>query len=300
MKLNLDTSQFCLTGSDKFKVKDHSTQIKDLYQNKEEYENLLGEYREEIDELQSRMYAHNRYGLLLIFQAMDAAGKDGTIGHVMSGVNPFGVEIHNFKRPSSLELEHDFLWRTSLRAPQRGTIGIFNRSYYEEVLVTKVHPEIILDTQRLPQDLTKDLDKLFKHRYKDIANYEKYLVRNGIHIMKFFLNVSKEEQGKRLISRIEDASKNWKFEENDVKEREYWDTYMEAYEEVINRTATPKAPWYVIPADDKKNMRLIVSQLILEKLKSLPMQYPEADEARQKELSKFISIIKKQSASNGG
>ncbi|PMD94365.1 phosphate--nucleotide phosphotransferase [Siphonobacter sp. BAB-5405] len=294
MNVSLNSDDFRFTGKGSFKIKEAATKIKDLYQNKDEYEELLTQYRQEIDDLQSLMYAHNRFGLLLIFQAMDAAGKDGTIGHVITGVNPFGVNIHNFKKPSSLELEHDFMWRTSLRLPQRGTIGIFNRSYYEEVLVTKVHPEIITNTQLLPHELTEDMDKLFKHRYKDIKAFEKYLRHNGIEVMKFFLNVSKEEQASRLISRIEDASKNWKFEESDVNERDYWDDYMQAYEETINQTSTKKSPWYIIPADDKKNMRLIVSQLILEKLSSLFMHYPESSEERQKELKKLIDRINDQ------
>ncbi|MFT4032071.1 MAG: polyphosphate kinase 2 family protein [Siphonobacter sp.] len=292
MKLPIDTSQFEVRGS--FKLKKYSTKIDDLYASKEEYENLLAQYRKEIDELQTKMYAHNRYGLLLIFQAMDAAGKDGTIGHVMSGVNPFGVEIFDFKRPTELEQEHDFLWRTSLKLPRRGTITIFNRSYYEEVLVVKVHPEILLQNERIPEEFTDDLDDVWKHRYEDINALEKYLHRNGIIVMKFFLNVSKKEQGKRLIERINDLSKNWKFEEGDVKERGYWDDYMKAYEDAIQETSTKNAPWYVIPADDKKNMRLIVSKLILEKLKTFKMEFPEASEARQKELKKLIATIEEQ------
>lgn len=225
---------------------------------------------------------------------MDAAGKDSTIKHVMSGVNPFGVKIYNFKRPTETELEHDYLWRTTLSLPERGTIGIFNRSYYEEVLVVRVHPEILMNSQRIPAEFLQNPEKVWKQRYEDIANFEQYLHRNGFVVMKFFLNISKKEQGERLIERIEDPTKNWKFEEADIKERESWPEYMAAYEAAINATASPEAPWYIIPADDKKNMRLIVSQLILDKLKSLDMNYPKPDEKRQAELKKLITVIQEQ------
>lgn len=294
MKIKLKSESFRFTGEEKINLQDLPTKVDDLYGSKEAYESLLEEFRQEIDELQTTMYAHNRYGLLLIFQAMDAAGKDGTIKHVMSGVNPFGIRIHNFKRPTDQELEHDFLWRTTLQLPERGTIAIFNRSYYEEVLVVKVHPEILTKGQRIPEDYTKDLDKVWKHRYKDISSFEKYLHRNGIAVMKFFLNVSKKEQGKRLIERIEDPSKNWKFEEADVQERAYWNDYMKAYEDMIRETSTEHSPWHVIPADDKKNMRLIVSHLILEKLRTFSMGFPEADAKRQEALKKLVSTIQEQ------
>lgn len=294
MKLKIDLADFEHTGEKEFTVSDAPTKIKDLYEEDADYEARMAEFREELDALQTKMYAHSRYGLLMIFQALDAAGKDGTIKHVMSGVNPFGIRIHNFKRPSLEELDHDYLWRTNLRLPERGTITIFNRSYYEEVLVTKVHPAIITQSQRLPEELTDDLDTLWKHRYKDLVNLEKYLHRNGIVVLKFFLNVSKKEQGERLIARIEDPTKNWKFEEADVKEREHWHDYQKAYEAAINATARPRAPWYVVPADDKKNMRLIVSQILLTKLRELKMEFPPADAERQKELKKLIAIIRKQ------
>ncbi len=248
----------------------------------------------EMDELQSKMYAHNRYGLLIIFQAMDAAGKDGTIKHVLAGVNPVGVKIHSFKRPSETELGHDFLWRTNNVLPQRGTITIFNRSYYEEVLVVKVEPDILTNSQRLPAELTEDLDKVWEQRYSDIKNLEKYLYRNGIRVIKFFLNVSKKEQADRLIERIEDPNKNWKFEEQDVKVRDKWDEYMAAYQEAINETATKKSPWFVVPADDKKNMRLIVGSIIIEELKKMDMTYPEVSPDRAEELQRFIQIIRNQ------
>ncbi|WP_342087880.1 polyphosphate kinase 2 family protein [Dyadobacter sp. OTU695] len=288
---DFNSDDYRYDGSKKFDISKAKTRFKDIYADKAEYEAMQNESAKELDELQSRMYAHNRYGLLVIFQAMDAAGKDGTIKHVLSGVNPVGVKIHSFKRPTETELGHDFLWRTNLVLPQRGTITIFNRSYYEEVLVVKVQPEILTQSQRLPVELTEDLDKLWKHRYSDIRNLEKYLYRNGIRVVKFFLNVSKEEQAERLIERIEDPSKNWKFEEQDVKVRDQWAEYMQAYEDAINETASKKAPWFVIPADDKKNLRLIVGKIIAEELKKMNMTYPESGPERTEELRHFIDII---------
>jgi PPK2 family polyphosphate:nucleotide phosphotransferase len=291
---DFNSDDYRYDGSKKFDISKAKTRSKDIYADKAEYEAMQNESAKELDELQSMMYAHNRYGLLVIFQAMDAAGKDGTIKHVLSGVNPVGVKIHSFKRPTETELGHDFLWRTNLVLPQRGTITIFNRSYYEEVLVVKVQPEILTQSQRLPVELTEDLDKLWKHRYSDIRNLEKYLYRNGIRVIKFFLNVSKEEQAERLIERIEDPSKNWKFEEQDVKVRDQWSEYMQAYEEAINETASKKAPWFVIPADDKKNLRLIVGKIIAEELKKMNMTYPESGPQRTEELRHFIDIINEQ------
>ena len=291
-KFNID--HFRYDGSDSFKTKKVSTKIDDLYEDKADYAAQLGEFRNQMDELQSLMYAHNRYGLLVIFQAMDAAGKDSTIKHVLSGVNPVGVKIQSFKRPSDTELDHDFLWRHLLLLPERGTITIYNRSQYEEVLVVKVHPEILTQSQKLPVELTKDLDKVWQQRYQDITNFEKYLYHNGIRVVKFFLNVSQKEQGQQLIERIEDPAKNWKFEENDIKERAFWHEYMSAYEDAINATATEKAPWYVVPADDKKNMRLIVGQILIEELKKLDMSYPETTPERQLTLKKLLTTIQEQ------
>ncbi|REA62169.1 polyphosphate kinase 2 family protein [Dyadobacter luteus] len=291
---SFNSDHYRVDGTQKFEIKKAKTRSKDIYDNKQEYETMLAESAKDLDELQTMMYAHNRYGLLVIFQAMDAAGKDGTIKHVLSGVNPVGVKIHSFKRPTDTELGHDFLWRTNNVLPQRGTITIFNRSYYEEVLVVKVDHSILTNSQRIPLELTEDLDKVFKHRYADIKNLEKYLFRNGIRVIKFFLNVSKEEQAERLIERIEDPSKNWKFEEQDVKVREQWDKYMDAYETCINETASKKAPWYVVPADDKKNMRLIVGKIIEEELHKMNMSYPESGPERAAELRGFIDIIKGQ------
>ncbi|RDB06557.1 polyphosphate kinase 2 family protein [Runella aurantiaca] len=297
MSQSLKTEDFRFDGTRTFHHKKADTKIEDLYDDKADYTAQLADFRTTIDELQSLMYAHNRYGLLVIFQAMDAAGKDSTIKHVLSGVNPVGVKIQSFKRPSDNELDHDFLWRHLLSLPERGNITIFNRSHYEEVLVVKVHPEILTKSQRLPKELTEDLDKVWTQRYQDIANFEKYLYHNGIRVIKFFLNISQQEQGKQLIERIEDPTKNWKFEEDDIKERAYWKDYMNAYEEAINATATEKAPWYVVPADDKKNMRLIVGKILIEELKNMNMSFPESSPERHTALQKLIETIHEQDAS---
>ncbi|WP_420149611.1 PPK2 family polyphosphate kinase [Spirosoma sp.] len=289
---NID--HFRYTGSTTLKLKKSPTKIDDFYEDNEHYEAILRQQAAEIDKLQERMYSYNRYGLVAVFQALDAAGKDGTIQHVFTGTNPAGVRVYSFKRPTDQELDHDFLWRSWRELPERGTIGIFNRSYYEEVLVTKVHPEILTQSQRLPEESTTDLDKLFKHRYEAIRAMEKYLYRNGFLTVKFYLHVSKKEQADRLIARIEDPDKNWKFEEGDVKEREFWDAYQDAYEEAINETATDKAPWYVIPADDKKNMRLLVGRIIIDELSKLPFDEPKPNAERFKELQKLIPVIQGQ------
>ena len=273
MKLKLDLDDFRVTRGS-FRLKKARTKIKDLYSDDAHYESLISEFREEIDELQQMMYAQDRHGLLLIFQAMDAAGKDSTIKHVMSGINAQGVEVHAFKRPSEDELDHDFLWRTTQKMPPRGRIGIFNRSYYEEVLVCKVHPEIVTRYQRLPVETTKNMPKLFERRLDDIRQFEDYSHRNGIHVIKFFLHVSKDEQKQRFLERIATPSKNWKFNEGDVKERAFWKDYMAAYEDAIRATASEDCPWYVIPADDKKNMRLITSAAILAELRRLKLDWP--------------------------
>lgn len=275
MKLKLDLDSFRVAKGKGFHIKKARTKIKSLYRDNAHYEELIAQFRTEIDELQQKMYAQNRHGMLLIFQAMDAAGKDSTIKHVMSGVNTEGVESHAFKRPTAAELDHDFLWRHVRVMPPRGRIGIFNRSYYEEVLVCRIHPEIVTRIQRLPHETTANLKRLFKDRLQDIANYEAYCHRNGIHVVKFFLHVSKEEQKKRFLARIDTPSKNWKFEEGDVKERTHWDEYMSAYQDAIRATASRECPWYVVPADDKKNMRLIVSAAVLRELKQLKLAWPK-------------------------
>lgn len=291
---NFDIKDYRIDNKETFKIKKANTKIKDFYGSKEEYEQMLIELQEEMDKYQSMMYAHNKNGVLVIFQAMDAAGKDGTMKAVFKNVHPLGLSFYSFKRPSENELNHDFMWRCFKELPERGKFQVFNRSYYEEVLVVKVHPEILTNVQKIPKNLIEDLDKVWKKRYKDIENFEEYLTNNGIKVIKFFLNVSKEEQSKRLIERIEDINKNWKFEEGDIKERDYWNDYMDAYEEMINETSTAKNPWYVLPADDKKNMRLLVAKIINENLKTLEMSYPEPDEARKKTLMGLIEVIKKQ------
>ena len=293
MKPNVDIAQFRQSGENNFKITSLPTIVTPLYANKKDYREQLGKLRKEIDTLQNMMYAHNQYGLLCIFQAMDAAGKDGTIRRVMSGVNPHGVEIHSFKKPSEEELDHDFMWRTTQRFPPRGRIGIFNRSYYEEVLVARVHPEIITQYQRIPAEHTVDIDALWQQRFEDIRSLERYAHRNGIHILKFFLNISIKEQQRRLLGRLEEPSKNWKFSESDLEERKFWDQYQEAYQEMINETSTPQSPWFVVPADDKRNMRLIVASLILEKLRALDMCYPGIDAARQQELEVFKGMLQR-------
>lgn len=237
---------------------------------------------ERLAELQAMLYAQDNWAVLLIFQAMDAAGKDSTIKHVMSGVNPQGCQVYSFKAPSSEDLDHDFMWRTNRCLPERGRIGIFNRSYYEEVLIVRVHPEI-LAKQRLPPSLVTK--KIWKDRFRDINCFERYLQRNGTIIRKFFLHVSKKEQKKRFLARLDEPEKNWKFSLADVKEREYWDDYMQAYEDMIRNTATDHAPWCVVPADNKWYTRLVVGATVLDALQDLPLAYPTLDDAKRKELA---------------
>ena len=233
-------------------------------------------------ELQDMLYAQNRWGVLLIFQAMDAAGKDGAIKHVMSGVNPQGVEVYSFKAPSEEELDHDYLWRCMKRLPERGRIGIFNRSYYEETLIVRVHPEFLVNQRLPPEVVTRDI---WKGRFQDIRSFERYLVRNGIAIRKFFLHVSKKEQKKRFLERVEEPAKNWKFSASDMKERQFWNSYMEAYEDMIRRTAPPAAPWFVVPADNKWFTRVVVAAAVIDALASLNLSYPKVSQAKLKELA---------------
>jgi PPK2 family polyphosphate:nucleotide phosphotransferase len=258
------------------------TLVKPVYQSKEQYQELLEKQVGELSELQQLLYASNRYSVLLIFQAMDAAGKDGAIKHVMSGVNPQGCQVFSFKHPSATELEHDFLWRTSQCLPERGRIGIFNRSYYEEVLIVRVHPEI-LRSQGLPDGLVNE-KTIWKQRYRSIVDHEEHLHCNGTWVIKFFLHLSEEEQRKRFIERIDEPEKNWKFSQADIEERKFWKQYMQAYEACLSATSTKIAPWYVVPADDKENARLIISQIILDTFKALKMRYPKSDAKRQQEL----------------
>ncbi len=232
--------------------------------------------------LQDMLYADNRWGLLLIFQAMDAAGKDGAIKHVMSGVNPQGVEVYSFKSPSSQELNHDYLWRCVKHIPERGRIGIFNRSYYEETLVVRVHPEFLAGEKIPPELVTKNI---WNDRFQDIRSFERYLVRNGIAVRKFFLHVSKKEQKKRFLERVENPDKNWKFSASDMKERGFWNDYMDAYEDMIRQTATKEAPWYVVPADNKWFTRVVIAGAVIDALASMNLSYPKVNEAKLKELA---------------
>jgi len=280
--MNIHSKDFRVPEGAKVNLNKWPNRVKPLYNSKEQYKKRLNEQIEELSELQRLLYAHNRYAVLLIFQAMDAAGKDSAIRHVMSGVNPQGCQVFSFKHPSATELDHDFLWRTTQSLPESGRIGIFNRSYYEEVLIVRVHPEILL-SQGLPDELL-DEKTLWQERYRSILDLESHLYRNGTRIMKFFLHLSEEEQRKRFIERIDEPEKNWKFSLADIKERKYWKEYMQAYEACLSATSTENAPWYVVPADDKKNARLIISNVILETLTSLNMRYPQPNKARQKEL----------------
>lgn len=248
---------------------------------KERAEEGLAQGVELLRHLQDKLYAQDRWSVLIIFQAMDAAGKDGAIKHVMSGVNPQGCEVSSFKAPSAEELDHDFLWRCAKRVPERGRIGIFNRSYYEETLVVRVHPEYLSGQKLPPKTKTKDL---WKQRFKDISNFERYLTHNGTMVLKFFLHISKEEQRQRFLKRIEDQEKNWKFSLKDVEERSHWDEYMAAYEDTIRHTASKYAPWYVVPADNKWFTRLVVASAIVEKLNALDLEYPSLTKEELKEL----------------
>ncbi|MBV9669594.1 MAG: polyphosphate kinase 2 family protein [Acidobacteriales bacterium] len=255
---------------------------------KDRADELLKQGIERLSEMQQKLYAQDRWALLLIFQAMDAAGKDSVIRHVMSGVNPQGCDVHSFKTPSQEELNHDFLWRSTCRLPWRGSIGIFNRSYYEEVLVVRVHPDSLAKEQLPPSLVTK---KLWKERFDDINAFERYLSRNGIRICKFFLHVSKEEQRKRFLSRLDEPDKNWKFSENDVRERKYWNAYMEAYEDVIRHTASRHAPWYVVPADNKWFTRLVVASVVIETLESLKLGYPPINSQRRRDIDSARKLL---------
>lgn len=287
MNGSIDTKPFRISAKGELKLEDHPTRVDTVYSDKSDYKNRIEALQEEINDLQRMMYAHDRYSLLLIFQAMDAAGKDGTIRAVLSGVNVHGLSVHAFKQPSAEELDHDFLWRTTVRLPQRGRIGVFNRSYYEEVLVVRVHPKIARDYQKLPVERTADLDALWQDRFESIRNFEKHLEHNGTRVLKFFLHLGRDEQRDRFLDRIDEPEKNWKFSEGDVKERGFWDQYQRAYEEAINATATKNAPWFVIPADDKKTMRLTVARIIRDEMKALDMNYPEVTDQRRAELQGY-------------
>ena len=273
------------------KVKQWPTRVEPYYSSKKEYKRLLRQRVEEMSALQELLYASNQYALLIIFQGMDAAGKDSAIKHVMSGVNPQGCEVHSFKHPSREELEHDFLWRTTRFLPERGRIGIFNRSYYEEVLIVRVHPEILC-SEGLPKELL-DEKTIWRDRYRSIVDLESHLYRNATRTVKFFLHLSKDEQRKRFLERIDKPGKNWKFSRGDLKEREFWNDYMKAYEACLSATSTRQASWYVVPADDKKNARLIISQIILDTLLGLNMKYPKLSPEQRKELGELRKELEK-------
>src|SRR5579859_2092261 len=273
MKLKINSREFRVPEGEKVNLRKRPTRIAPVYESKEQYRGLLAGHVAQLSAQQQLLYASNRYAVLMIFQAMDAAGKDGAIKHVMSGVNPQGCQVFSFKHPSPAELQHDFLWRTTRDLPERGRIGIFNRSYYEEVLIARVHPQI-LRSEGLP-DVLLDEKAVWHDRYRSIKNLERHLSLNGTRIIKFFLHLSKEEQRKRFLERIDEPEKNWKFSAADIEERKFWKDYMKAYEECLGSTSTSDSPWYVVPADDKKNARLIVSQIILDTFDELEMSYPK-------------------------
>lgn len=281
MTMKINSADFRVREGDNVDLRKWPTNVKPVYTSKEDYHQLQSDHVSKLSSQQQLLYASNRYAVLLIFQAMDAAGKDGAIKHVMSGVNPQGCQVYSFKHPNPTELQHDFLWRTTRNLPERGRIGIFNRSYYEEVLIARVHPEI-LRSEWLPA--TPDMKAVWHERYRSIVDLEKHLDANGTRIIKFYLHVSKEEQRKRLLERIDTPEKNWKFSTTDIEERKYWKQYMKAYELCLDATSTSEAPWYVVPADDKRNARLIVSRIVLDTLATLKMAYPKTDAVRRREL----------------
>ena len=289
--MKIHSKEFQPAKDKKVELKKWPTVVDPVYKSKKHYKKLLDEHVEQLSAQQQLLYADNRHAILLIFQAMDAAGKDGAIRHVMSGVNPQGCQVFSFKHPSAAELEHDFLWRTTRDLPARGKIGIFNRSYYEEVLIVRVHPEIFR-SEGLP-DALLDEKKVWHDRYRSIVDLEKHLHANGTRIVKFFLHISKEEQQKRFLARIDEPEKNWKFSANDITERGFWEDYRKAYEECIEATTSEHSPWYIVPADDKENARLIVSQIVLDTLGDLQMTYPKVTAERRKELLAIRNQLEK-------
>ena len=280
--MKIHSKDFRVREGDEVYLKKWPTKVDPVYKSKEQYQELLEQHVAQLSSQQQLLYASNRHAILLIFQGMDAAGKDGAIAHVMSGVNPQGCQVFSFKHPGPTELQHDFLWRTTRELPERGRIGIFNRSYYEEVLIVRVHPEI-LRSEAIPGTPHHD-KKVWHDRYRSITNLERHLHGNGTRIIKFFLHLSKEEQRKRFLARIDEPEKNWKFSAADIAERKFWTRYMKAYEECLTATSTRNAPWYVVPADDKANARLIVSRIALDTLEGLKMTYPKTSAERRREL----------------
>lgn len=283
--MNIHPQDYRVEPDTKVDLSKWPTRTQHVYHSKKHYQSMLQDHIKRLAQQQDLLYASNQYALLLILQAMDAAGKDGVIKHVMSGVNPQGCQVYSFKHPSPQELEHDFLWRTTRSLPERGHIGIFNRSYYEEVLIVRVHPQL-LEAERLPKE-SLEIKHFWQHRYRSIVGLEEHLELNGTRIVKFFLHLSKREQTRRLLERIDDPQKNWKFSLADLQERSLWDGYMSAYEACMGSTSTKSAPWYVVPADDKKNARLIVSGIILETLRELHLSYPKLAPAQRAQLRRL-------------
>ncbi len=289
--MNIKPADFRVSPGKRIDLDEWPTKVDPFFQSKEQYQAFLAAHVDGLSSRQRLHYASGRYALLLIFQGMDSSGKDGAIRHVMSGVNPEGCEVFSFKQPSAEELKHDFLWRTTCRLPERGRIGMFNRSYYEEVLVTRVHPEI-LDSQNLPK-AARDDKHLWRDRYRSIVELEAHLHRNGTRIVKFFLHLSKQEQARRFLERIDAPDKNWKFSESDIHERKYWKEYMQAYGRCLTETSTHCSHWYAVPADDKDNARLIVSQILLDVFDELHMAYPKTSPKRLQELKSIGKQLKK-------
>jgi PPK2 family polyphosphate:nucleotide phosphotransferase len=280
--VHIKSADYRVSAGTKVDLKKWPTAVRPAYRTDRQYRDLLSAHAEELSRRQELLYASGCYALLLIFQGMDASGKDGAIAHVMSGINPQGCRVASFKQPSAAELKHDFLWRTTRELPERGQIGIFNRSYYEEVLIARVHPEI-LRAESLPKELL-DETRIWRDRYRSIVEMERHLARNGTRIVKFFLHLSKDEQRKRFLERIETPEKNWKFSSADIAERQYWKQYMKAYEKCLSATSTHDAPWYIVPADDKLNARLIISRIVLDTIEALPLSYPKSSTGRRREL----------------
>jgi PPK2 family polyphosphate:nucleotide phosphotransferase len=288
MKTRKLADTFRVDSGKHFRLKDFDPAFTGHWKSKEHAEDALAQGIARTAELQDMLYAQDNWSVLLIFQAMDAAGKDGAVKHVMSGVNPQGCQVHSFKAPTETELQHDFLWRTTVALPERGHIGIFNRSYYEEVLVVRVHPEILKGQKTPPSLVGKDI---WDKRFEDIRCFERHMARGGMVIRKFFLNLSKKEQKKRFLARLDEPEKNWKFSASDIHERKYWDEYQEAYEDMIRNTSTEHGPWYVVPADNKWFSRLVISTVLVDTLESLKLSYPKVDEAKRKELAAARKIL---------
>lgn len=285
----MNIEKFLVPENSNLKLSEHDADFTGDYADKKQAEKDLEKNVKKLSDLQEVLWADDRHALLIIFQAMDAAGKDGAIKHVMSGLNPQGVDVSSFKQPSAEELDHDYLWRTMKRLPERGRIGIFNRSYYEDVLIVRVHPEI-LQSNQLPQKLLSN-PNIWKQRFEQIRNFEDYLAQNGIHTLKFFLNVSKTEQKERFLARIDEPEKNWKFSTGDAKERKFWDEYMHAYADAIENTSTKNAPWYIVPADKKWFTRLAISEVIIKKLESLNLEFPRVSEAHLQSLQEAKAML---------